>query len=226
MATITFWQHNAAYVASNINNKAKTLRPDHDPTLLLFKNGYLTIKAFTPHKNGLEFNDLTLDLTNREVTDAVILSLREVLGDTIKEETQNLKEALLSGNLPELERIFTCCLNSLDYDHWYFGSANSCRRLIATCLFSLGFAVTSEDYTSSKRNDFLLTLAEDKLCYAFEFKEQPEGAEPEKTLQEILEQAATNEYVLPEAYGLKRVAVVLEPDYRRIVKMALVRERA
>ena len=211
--------------ALQVDNNAKTLRPARDPKLLLFRNGYLTIKEAELDAKGKAYN-LILGLTNREVTDAVILSLREALGATLKEETQNLKEALHTGNLPELERIFTCCLNSLDYDLGYFGSANSCRCLIATCLFISGYEVNSQAYISSERNDFLLTLAEDKLCYSFEFREQPEDAEPEKTLQEILEQAATNEYVLPEAYGLKRVAVVLEPDYRRIVKMALVRERA
>ncbi|MBQ9274829.1 MAG: hypothetical protein IJ228_08450, partial [Succinivibrio sp.] len=61
-----------------------------------------------------------------------------------------------------------------------------------------------------------------QLRYAFEFKVQHQGENPDKRLEDALKQLVENDYgqVPPVSYTLKRVGVVIGPDYRSILRMA------
>ncbi|MBQ9273276.1 MAG: PD-(D/E)XK nuclease domain-containing protein, partial [Succinivibrio sp.] len=84
-----------------------------------------------------------------------------------------------------------------------------------------GFEVITEAHSAGGRCDLLLTIPEAKLRYAFEFKVQHQGENPDKRLGDALKQLVENDYghVPPVSYELKKVGVVIGPDFRSVVKI-------
>ena len=209
----------------NIDDQAKTITPDYDPTIMLFQAGYLTLKG---ERRGLggSLIGYWIGLPNRELRESLFTTLKgrleKALSDTQLADTDKIVEALTEGNLDELSTIFTCYLNSWDYDNSTLTSENACRGLIATWLQASGFEVITEAHSAGGRCDILLTIPEAKLRYAFEFKVQHQGENSDKRLEDALKQLVENDYgqVPPVSYELKKVGVVIGPDFRSIVKMA------
>ena len=218
-------------VMLNIDDAQKTITPEYDPTLLLCQAGYYTIKnaEILP---GRKIGDITLGLTNTEIieslTDSIRDNLQVALSGKDQAEVQFIKKYLLSGDLPKISYILECFLNSWIYDDKTLSSENACRGLITTWLNALKLEVISEAHSAGGRCDILLTIPEAKLRYAFEFKVQHQGENPDRRLEDALKQLVENDYgqVPPVSYELKKVGVVIGPDFRSIVKMALVREQA
>ena len=213
----------------NIDDQAKTITPDYDPTIMLFQTGYLTLKGERRGPNG-KLIGYWIGLPNRELRESLFTTLKgrleKALSDTQLADTDKIVEALTEGNLTELSTIFTCYLNSWDYDNSTLTSENACRGLIATWLQASGFDVITEAHSAGGRCDILLTIPEAKLRYAFEFKVQHQGENPDKRLEDALKQLVENDYgqVPPVSYELKKVGVVIGPDFRSIVKIALVQD--
>ncbi|MBQ9273826.1 MAG: PD-(D/E)XK nuclease domain-containing protein, partial [Succinivibrio sp.] len=84
-----------------------------------------------------------------------------------------------------------------------------------------GFEVITEAHSAGGRCDILLTLHQEQLRYAFEFKVQHQGENPDKRLKDALNQLVKNNYgqVPPVSYELKKVGVVIGPDFRSVVKI-------
>ena len=215
--------------AQTIDDKAQTITPDYDPTLMLCQAGYLTIKESTYNPN-FEDHTLLLGPSNNEVLKSLRRSLRDMvrkgLSTELRGEVKNIKETLLSGDLKKLSHIFECYLNSWTYDNKTLTSENACRGLITTWLQAAGFDAIAEAHSAGGRCDILLTIPEAKLRYAFEFKVQHQGENPDKRLGDALKQLVENDYgqVPPVSYELKKVGVVIGPDFRSIVKIALVQD--
>ena len=209
----------------NIDDQAKTITPDYDPTIMLFQTGYLTLKGERRGPNG-KLIGYWIGLPNRELRESLFTTLKgrleKALSDTQLADTDKIVEALTEGNLDELSTIFTCYLNSWDYDNSTLTSENACRGLIATWLQASGIDVITEAHSAGGRCDILLTLHQEQLRYAFEFKVQHQGENPDKRLEDALKQLVENDYgqVPPVSYTLKRVGVVIGPDYRSILRMA------
>ena len=212
-------------VMLNIDDAQKTITPEYDPTLLLCQAGYYTIKnaEILP---GRKIGDITLGLTNTEIieslTDSIRDNLQVALSGKDQAEVQFIKKYLLSGDLPKISYILECFLNSWIYDDKTLSSENACRGLITTWLNALKLEVISEAHSAGGRCDLLLTVPEAKLRYAFEFKVQHEGENPDKRLEDALNQLIKNDYgqVPPVSYELKKVGVVIGPDFRSIVGIA------
>ena len=208
----------------NIDDKAQTITPDYDPTLMLCQAGYLTIKESTYNPN-FEDHTLMLGPSNNEVLKSLRRNLRDMVRKGISKEQRGeikkIKETLLSGDLEKLSYIFECYLNSWTYDNKSLSSENACRGLIATWLQASGFEVITEAHSAGGRCDILLTIPEAKLRYAFELKVQHQGENPDKRLKDALNQLVKNNYgqVPPVSYELKKVGVVIGPDFRSIVRM-------
>ena len=211
----------------NIDDQAKTITPDYDPTIMLFQTGYLTLKGERRGSNG-KFIGYWIGLPNRELRESLFTTLKgrleKALSDTQLADTDKIVEALTEGNLDELSTIFTCYLNSWDYDNSTLTSENACRGLIATWLQASGIDVITEAHSAGGRCDILLTLHQEQLRYAFEFKVQHQGENPDRRLEDALKQLVENDYgqVPPVSYELKKVGVVIGPDFRSIVKMTFV----
>ena len=212
----------------NIDDKAQTITPDYDPTLMLCQAGYLTIKEST-YDSLQEDHMLMLGPSNNEVLKSLRRNLRDMVRKGISKEQRgeikNIKETLLSGDLEKLSYIFECYLNSWIYDNKTLSSENACRGLIATWLQASGFEVITEAHSAGGRCDILLTLHQEQLRYAFEFKVQHQGETPDKRLKDALKQLVENDYgqVPPVSYELKKVGVVIGPDFRSIVKISCAR---
>ena len=213
----------------NIDDKAQTITPDYDPTLMLCQAGYLTIKEST-YDSLQEDHMLMLGPSNNEVLKSLRRNLRDMVRKGISKEQRGeikkIKETLLSGDLEKLSYIFECYLNSWTYDNKSLSSENACRGLIATWLQASGFEVITEAHSAGGRCDILLTIPEAKLRYAFELKVQHQGENPDKRLKDALNQLVKNNYgqVPPVSYELKKVGVVIGPDFRSIVKIALMQD--
>ena len=213
----------------NIDDKTQTITPDYDPTLMLCQAGYLTIKESTYNPN-FEDHTMMLGPSNNEVLKSLRRSLRDLvdkgLSTELRGEVKNIKETLLSGDLKKLSHIFECYLNSWTYDNKTLTSENACRGLITTWLQAAGFDAIAEAHSAGGRCDILLTIPEAQLRYAFEFKVQHQGENPDKRLEDALKQLVENDYgqVPPVSYELKKVGVVIGPDFRSIVKIALVQD--
>ena len=211
----------------NIDDKAKTITPDYDPTIMLFQTGYLTLKGERRGPNG-KLIGYWIGLPNRELRESLFTTLKgrleKALSDTQLADTDKIVEALTEGNLDELSTIFTCYLNSWDYDNSTLTSENACRGLIATWLQASGIDVITEAHSAGGRCDILLTLHQEQLRYAFEFKVQHQGENPDKRLEDALKQLVENDYgqVPPVSYTLKRVGVVIGPDFRSIVRIMFI----
>ncbi|MBQ9274934.1 MAG: AAA family ATPase, partial [Succinivibrio sp.] len=166
----------------NIDDKTETITPDYDPTLMLCQAGYLTIREVTD--NSHEDHTLMLGPSNNEVLKSLRRSLRDMvskgLSTELRGEIKKIKETLLSGDLKKLSYIFECYLNSWTFDNKTLTSENACRGLIATWLQAAGFEVITEAHSAGGRCDLLLTIPEAKLRYAFEFKVQHQGENPDK----------------------------------------------
>ena len=216
-------------VMLNIDDAQKTITPEYDPTLLLCQAGYYTIKnvELLP---GRKIGDITLGLTNTEIIESLADTIRDnlqmALSTQDQEEVRFIKKYLLSGDLPKIAYILECFLNSWIYDDKTLSSENACRGLISTWLNALKLEVISEAHSAGGRCDLLLTIPEAKLRYAFEFKVQHQGENPDKRLEDALKQLVENDYgqVPPVSYELKKVGVVIGPDFRSIVKMSLVQD--
>ncbi|MBQ9275448.1 MAG: AAA family ATPase [Succinivibrio sp.] len=214
-------------VKLNIDDQAETVTPDYDPTMMLFQTGYLTLRGERRGPNGKLIGYL-IGLPNQELRESLFSTLKErlneALSDTQRNETDKIVEALTEGNLTELSTIFTCYLNSWDYDNSTLTSENACRGLIATWLQASGIDVITEAHSAGGRCDILLTLHQEQLRYAFEFKVQHQGENPDRRLEDALKQLVENDYgqVPPVSYELKKVGVVIGPDFRSIVKMTFV----
>ncbi|MBQ7427569.1 MAG: AAA family ATPase, partial [Prevotella sp.] len=150
----------------NIDDKAQTITPDYDPTLMLCQAGYLTIKEST-YDSLQEDHMLMLGPSNNEVLKSLRRNLRDMVRKGISKEQRgeikNIKETLLSGDLEKLSYIFECYLNSWIYDNKTLSSENACRGLIATWLQASGFEVITEAHSAGGRCDILLTIPEAKL---------------------------------------------------------------
>ena len=214
----------------HIDDKAQTITPDYDPTLMLCQAGYLTIKESTYNPN-FEDHTLMLGPSNNEVLKSLRRNLRDMVRKGISKEQRgeikNIKETLLSGDLKKLSYIFECYLNSWTFDNKTLTSENACRGLIATWLQASGIDVITEAHSAGGRCDILLTLHQEQLRYAFEFKVQHQGENPDKRLEDAIKQLVENDYgqVPPVSYELKKVGVVIGPDFRSIVKIASVQEQ-
>ena len=212
-------------VELDIDNQQQTITPAYDSPLLLFQTGYLTIRGCS-YNQTFDEQMISLGLSNTEVAKSLrrhlLTMVRKGLTPKQFNELTKITKTLLAGDLNALSDIFERYLNSWTFDNKTLTSENACRGLIATWLSIAEFEVTPEAHSAGGRCDLLLTIPEAKLRYAFEFKVQHQGENPDKRLEDALNQLIKNDYghVPPVSYELKKVGVVIGPDFRSIVRIA------
>jgi hypothetical protein len=165
---------------------------------LMFQTGYLTFKSYD--EDGEIY---TLGFPNKEVKKSYL----EILLDAVLEYptkqgivlVNEMRKALLVGDIHKLESILNSLFKSLPYELWQRENEHFYHAIIHLTFTLLGVYVQSEVQTSDGRMDALVQLKD--YIYCFEFK-------LDKSADEAIQQIKDKGYLVPFAHeNKKRIAV-------------------
>jgi hypothetical protein len=165
---------------------------------LMFQTGYLTFKSYDE-----EGEVYTLGFPNKEVKKSYL----EVLLDSVLEYppeqgivlVNNMRKALLVGDIDKLEGILNSLFKSLPYELWQRENEHFYHAIIHLTFTLLGVYVQSEVQTSGGRMDALIRLKD--YIYCIEFK-------LDKSADEAIQQIKDKGYLTPFALeNKKRIAI-------------------
>ncbi len=155
---------------------------------LMFQTGYLTIKK---HENE-GINIYTLGYPNLEVRSSYLdlLMASYIDNDAVMGSiwANNLKKALLKGEIEKLQPLFNTLFKSIPYEIWQKENEHYYHAIIHLTFRLLGIYVESQVQTSDGRIDAIVQLKD--YVYAFEFKLDGDA---EAALQQIKERG----YLVP-----------------------------
>ena len=165
---------------------------------LMFQTGYLTFKSYDE-----EGEVYTLGFPNKEVKKSYL----EILLDAVLEYptkqgivlVNDMRKALLVGDINKLESILNSLFKSLPYELWQRENEHFYHAIIHLTFTLLGVYVQSEVQTSDGRMDALIRLP--NYIYCIEFK-------LDKSADEAIQQIKEKGYLTPFAHeNKKRIAV-------------------
>lgn len=165
---------------------------------LMFQTGYLTFKSYD------EDGDVyTLGFPNKEVKKSYL----EILLDAVLEYptkqgivlVNDMRKALLVGDIHKLESILNSLFKSLPYELWQKENEHFYHAIIHLTFTLLGVYVQSEVQTSDGRMDALIRLP--NYIYCIEFK-------LDKSADEAIQQIKDKGYLTPFAYENKKLIAV------------------
>jgi Predicted AAA-ATPase/PD-(D/E)XK nuclease superfamily len=155
---------------------------------LMFQTGYLTIKN---HENE-GVNIYTLGYPNLEVRSSYLdlLMASYIDNDAVMGSiwANNLKKALLKGEIEKLQPLFNTLFKSIPYEIWQKENEHYYHAIIHLTFRLLGIYVESQVQTSDGCIDAIVQLKD--YVYAFEFKLDGDA---EAALQQIKERG----YLVP-----------------------------
>jgi hypothetical protein len=165
---------------------------------LMFQTGYLTFKSYDE-----EGDIYTLGFPNKEVKKSYLEILLDAVLEYPNEQgivlVNEMRKALLVGNIDKLERILNSLFKSLPYELWQKENEHFYHAIIHLTFTLLGVYVQSEVQTSDGRMDALIRMKDYIYCIEFKLDESAE-----KAIQQIKDKG----YLLPFAHeGKKLIAV-------------------
>jgi hypothetical protein len=165
---------------------------------LMFQTGYLTFKSYD------EDGDIyTLRFPNKEVKKSYL----EILLDAVLEypNTQGIvlvnemRKALLVGNVDKVESILNSLFKSLPYELWKKQNEYFYHAIVHLAFTLLGVYIQSEVQTSDGRMDALVQVKDYIHCFEFKL---------DKSADEAVQQIKDKGYLVPFAHeNKKRIAV-------------------
>ena len=165
---------------------------------LMFQTGYLTFKSYD-EDSGV----YTLKFPNKEVKKSYL----EVLLDAVLEYptkqgivlVNEMRKALLIGDIDKLESILNTIFKSLPYELWQRENEHFYHAIIHLTFTLLGVYVQSEVQTSDGRMDALIRLKDYVYCIEFKLDESADMA---------IQQIKDKKYLQPFAHeGKKLIAI-------------------
>ena len=165
---------------------------------LMFQTGYLTFKSYD------EDGDVyTLKFPNKEVKKSYL----EVLLDAVLEYpteqgivlVNQMRKALLAGDIDKLESILNSLFKSLPYELWQKENEHFYHAIIHLTFTLLGVYVQSEVQTSDGRMDALIRLKDYIYCIEFKLDESAD-----KAIQQIKDKG----YLVPFAHEEKKLIAI------------------
>jgi hypothetical protein len=170
---------------------------------LMFQTGYLTFKSYDE-----EGDVYTLGFPNKEVKKSYLEVLLNAVLEYPTEQgivmVNEMRKALLVGDIAKLERLLNALFKSLPYELWQRenepgGVPHFYHAIIHLAFTLLGVYVQSEVQTSDGRLDVLIRLKEYIYCIEFKLDKSAEDA-----LQQIIQKG----YLTPFAHeNKKRIAI-------------------
>jgi hypothetical protein len=165
---------------------------------LMFQTGYLTFKSYDE-----EGEIYTLGFPNKEVKKSYL----EILLDAVLEYptkqgivlVNEMRKALLVGDIQKLESILNSLFKSLPYELWQKENEHFYHAIIHLTFTLLGVYVQSEVQTSDGRMDALVQMKD--YVYCFEFK-------LDKSADEAIQQIKDKRYLEPFAHENKKLIAV------------------
>ncbi len=166
---------------------------------LMFQTGYLTFKSYD------EDGDIyTLKFPNKEVKKSYL----EILLDAVREYptdhlsivlVNEIRKALLVGDVDKLERILNSLFKSLPYELWQKENEHFYHAIIHLTFTLLGVYIQSEVQTSDGRMDSLVQVKDYIYCFEFKLDESADKA---------IQQIKDKKYLEPFAHeGKKLIAI-------------------
>ncbi|MEY4540869.1 MAG: hypothetical protein RLZZ306_2626 [Bacteroidota bacterium] len=165
---------------------------------LMFQTGYLTFKSYDE-----EGDIYTLGFPNKEVKKSYLEILLDAVLEYPNEQgivlVNEMRKALLVGNIDKLERILNSLFKSLPYELWQKENEHFYHAIIHLTFTLLGVYVQSEVQTSDGRMDALIRMKDYIYCIEFKLDESAE-----KAIQQIKDKG----YLQPFAHEGKRLIAV------------------
>ena len=165
---------------------------------LMFQTGYLTFKSYD------EDGDVyTLKFPNKEVKKSYLAILLDAVLEYPTEQgivlVNEMRKALLIGDINKLESILNTIFKSLPYELWQRENEHFYHAIIHLTFTLLGVYVQSEVQTSDGRMDALIQMKDYIYCIEFKLDESAD-----KAIQQIKDKG----YLQPFAHeGKKRIAI-------------------
>ena len=154
---------------------------------LLFQTGYLTIKTYYPKSGTCE-----LGYPNKEVEDslkdALLSTYREVFPKYSSPITEDIREALVSKDIPQMIQGLNTLISTIPYDHWKAESESIFHIIFHLALTKLGVDVRSEAHSAHGRCDVIVQTP--AYIYVIELKLNGSA-------QQALEQIIEKKYLQP-----------------------------
>ncbi|TAF26384.1 MAG: AAA family ATPase [Runella slithyformis] len=165
---------------------------------LMFQTGYLTFKTYDE-----EGDMYTLGFPNKEVKKSYLEVLLNAVLEYPPEQgivlVNEMRKALLVGDINKLERILNSLFKSLPYELWQRENEHFYHAIIHLTFTLLGVYVQSEVQTSDGRMDALIRLKDYIYCIEFKLDE---------SAQKAIEQIKEKGYLTPFAHqNQKRIAI-------------------
>jgi hypothetical protein len=218
---VNLMRHNREFDLENIyigENALGNFNVEHIAVVpVLFQTGYLTIKEYHSKKRLYE-----LGYPNREVkeslTDSLLSAYRNVYpGKDSMAVTDDLSEALISNDIPQMIKTLDVLLSTIPYDHWRAESESIFHIIVHLSFKRLGLDVRSEVHSSTGRCDVLVFT--DQYIYALELKLN--GA-AQAALDQIFEKGYLRSYQLD---ARKKIAIGINfSSEKRSVEEFLIKE--
>jgi hypothetical protein len=164
----------------------------------MFQTGYLTFKSYDE-----EGDVYTLGFPNKEVKKSYLEVLLNAVLEYPTEQgivmVNEMRKALLVGDIAKLERLLNALFKSLPYELWQRENEHFYHAIIHLAFTLLGVYVESEVQTSDGRLDALIRLKD--YIYCIEFK-------LDKSADDALQQIIQKGYLTPFAHeNKKRIAI-------------------
>lgn len=169
----------------------------HNPIVVLYQTGYLTIKGFEA-----EFEEYTLDYPNLEVKQGFLSNLAAYYLEPEEQPAQfsiaRFVNEVRSGDIDSFMRRLESCIAGIPYVEK--GSAEATFQNAIYLIFTLmGLYARVESRTSNGRID--LVVETDRFVYIFEFK-------VDKSAENALSQIRKKEYWLPYVSSRKDIFLI------------------
>lgn len=165
---------------------------------LMFQTGYLTFKSYD------EASEIyTLGFPNNEVKKSYLEVLLDAVLEYPNEQgivlVDEIRKALLVGNIDKLESILNSIFKSLPYELWQRENEHFYHAIIHLTFTLLGVYIQSEVQTSDGRMDALIRLKEYVYCIEFKLDQSADAA-----VQQIKEKG----YLSPFAHEGKKLMAI------------------
>jgi hypothetical protein len=165
---------------------------------LMFQTGYLTFKSYDD-----EGDIYTLGYPNKEVKKSYLEVLLNAVMEYPPEQgivlVNEMRKALLVGNVDKLESILNSLFKSLPYELWQKENEHFYHAIIHLTFTLLGVYVQSEVQTSDGRMDVLIRVKD--YIYCIEFK-------LDKSADKAIQQIKDKGYLQPFIHEGKQLIAI------------------
>ena len=187
---------------------------DEQPVVMLYQNGYLTIKK--PATDGT----LTLGYPNQEVKASLSkLYINAALRSDLSclDQLESVSLALSTYDATRIVDFLNRFFNTIDYEHFPLKDEGAVRGIVQAFIQGAGIRAVSEKHSSKGRSDLEVFLANRRVVFEFKYSRRPE--EEAALLKEAVEQILSKQYGYDlDSRPLLRIALVFSAADRRLTR--------